>query len=107
MNESDERGIERAIEEAMQRGEFDDLPGKGKPLDLSGYFDAPEDQRVAQMLLRNAGMQPHEIELLNRIAVLEKELSACRDDSRRKEILREIERHRLSFRLLVERARKR
>jgi hypothetical protein len=107
MSDGNERGIEKAIEEAMQRGEFDDLAGKGKPLDLSGYFDAPEEQRVAHMLLRNAGIQPQEIELLNRIAVLEKEISACQDESRRKKILREIERQRLSFRLLVERARKR
>jgi Domain of unknown function (DUF1992) len=25
---------ERRIQEAIERGEFDDLPGKGKPLDL-------------------------------------------------------------------------
>lgn len=107
MSASDGRGIEKAIEEAMQRGEFDNLPGRGKPLDLSAYFDAPEDQRVAQMLLRNAGVQPQEIELLHRIADLNEELAACRDDSRRRAILREIERHRLSFRLRVERARQR
>jgi hypothetical protein len=107
MTEGDERGIERAIEEAMQRGEFDDLAGKGKALDLSGYFDAPEDQRVAHMLLRNAGIQPQEIELLNRIAALEEQLAACGDEARRKQLLREIKGHRLNFRLLVERARKR
>ena len=29
------RNIDEQIRQAMQRGDFDDLPGKGKPLDLS------------------------------------------------------------------------
>ena len=30
-----ESPVERQIREARERGEFDDLPGKGEPLDLS------------------------------------------------------------------------
>ena len=44
---SDEvRGIEELIKNAMARGEFDNLPGKGQPLDLSAHFAAPEDVRM-------------------------------------------------------------
>ena len=32
-----DKSIEAIIREAMERGEFDDLPGKGKPIDLSAY----------------------------------------------------------------------
>ncbi len=34
-----ERAIEKIIREAIERGEFDDLPGAGKPLDLSDADD--------------------------------------------------------------------
>ena len=69
--------IETLIKEAQARGEFDNLPGKGKPDDLTDYFNAPEDVRVAQVMLRSAGMVPVEIELLQEIAAL-KELFASK-----------------------------
>jgi len=34
--------VEEAIRKAQERGEFDNLPGKGKPIDLSEYFETPE-----------------------------------------------------------------
>lgn len=34
-----DRGVDRVIREAIERGEFDDLPGAGKPLDLSDADD--------------------------------------------------------------------
>lgn len=44
---------ERAIEEAIARGAFDDLPGAGKPLHLTGSYD-PE--WWAKDLLRREGI---------------------------------------------------
>ena len=34
--------VESLIKEAQERGEFDNLPGKGKPIDLSAYFETPK-----------------------------------------------------------------
>jgi DnaJ family protein C protein 28 len=54
--------IDRMIRESMERGEFDDLAGSGKPIDLSeNPFEAPE-LRTAHRLLRNAGFAPAWIE---------------------------------------------
>ncbi len=39
--------VEALIREAQERGEFDNLSGKGKPIDLTSYFETPEDVRVA------------------------------------------------------------
>ena len=50
-----DRIVEAIIKEAMERGEFDDLPGKGKPIDLTEYFETPEDVRMANSVLKNAG----------------------------------------------------
>jgi len=54
--------IDQKIREAMERGEFDDLPGKGKPIDTSeNPFEDPE-LRLAHRMLRNAGFAPSWIE---------------------------------------------
>lgn len=49
---------ERKIAEAVSRGEFDDLPGTGRPLDLADDPLVPEDLRVANRILKNAGLSP-------------------------------------------------
>ena len=53
---------ERKIAEAAAQGEFDALPGAGKPLDLEEDPLVPEDQRMANRILRNAGFAPREVE---------------------------------------------
>ncbi len=53
---------EKALREAIEAGEFDNLPGKGQPVDLSeNPFEDP-DLRVVHKLLRNAGFAPAWIE---------------------------------------------
>jgi len=53
---------EKMLREAIENGEFDDLPGKGEPLDLKeNPFEDP-DLRVVHRLLRNAGFAPAWIE---------------------------------------------
>ena len=49
---------ENRIREAFERGEFDDLPGAGKPLDLSDYFNTPAADRMAFSILKSAGALP-------------------------------------------------
>jgi len=54
--------IDRLIRESMERGEFDDLPGSGEPIDLTeNPYDKPE-LRSVHRLLRNAGFAPAWIE---------------------------------------------
>jgi len=47
---NDPEGTEGAIRSAIERGEFDNLKGKGKPLDLNESFDTPEDIRLSYTL---------------------------------------------------------
>jgi DnaJ homolog subfamily C member 28 len=54
--------VDQKIREAMEQGEFDDLEGKGRPLDTSeNPFEDPE-LRLAHRMLRNAGFAPSWIE---------------------------------------------
>ena len=53
---------EKKLREAIENGEFDDLPGKGEPIDLrENPFEDP-DLRTVHRLLRNAGFAPAWIE---------------------------------------------
>jgi DnaJ family protein C protein 28 len=47
--------IEEIIRQAMAEGKFDDLPGKGKPLDLGEEPYVDPDWRLAYYALRDAG----------------------------------------------------
>ncbi len=64
-----ERLAEQKIQEAQARGEFDHLPGAGKPLpeeeDLPGVDPA---LRMAYRVLKNAGYVPEEVRLRREIA---------------------------------------
>lgn len=67
---------ERKIEEAMQEGKFDDLPGKGKPLPLDEEWFAPPELRPAIRLLKSAGVLPDWLERA-------REIERLREDAQR------------------------
>jgi DnaJ family protein C protein 28 len=54
--------VDKKIREAMEQGEFDDLQGKGEPIDLSENPYEDPDLRSAHRTLRNAGFAPSWIE---------------------------------------------
>ncbi len=95
--------VEAIIKEAQERGEFDDLPGKGKPIDLTAYFDTPEEVRLAHSVLKNAGMTPREVDLLKEIAELKQILAAVLDEKKRQEIAKQIQQKQVEFSLMMER----
>jgi hypothetical protein len=101
-----EKIAEQKILEAMSEGEFDDLPGMGRPLQgLAGYFATPEDVRVGYSILKSSGFVPQEIELLKEIAALEARRREG-DPTEQARIGGEIQRVRLKYDLLVEAYRK-
>jgi hypothetical protein len=100
-----ERIAENRIREAMQQGEFDNLPGAGKPVDLEGYFKLPEHLRVAFSILKNANCVPAEVELLNEIATLERQLDAAPEDGKTS-IRRALNDRRTQLAVVLERARR-
>jgi len=59
--------ITQRIEEAMREGKFDNLPGKGKPLDLSPQPYVPADMQMANSLLKNNGLAPAWISERNQV----------------------------------------
>lgn len=89
----------------MERGEFDNLPGKGKPLDLSAYFDTPEDLRVAYALLNGADMLPAEVEILQEIAALKEKSGSTADPAEKARLSKQVQHLQLKFNTLLDRLR--
>src|SRR5262245_59311162 len=82
--------VEQRIREAQEKGEFDDLPGAGRPLELDDDALVPEDLRAAYRLLRNAGFVPPELEAHGEIRQLEQLLRTVDDAGERSSILSRI-----------------
>ncbi|MBA2277465.1 MAG: DUF1992 domain-containing protein [Chloroflexia bacterium] len=72
--------IDSAIEEAKERGEFDNLPGHGKPLRIETNPFAPELD-MAHSRLKNADMAPAWIELGRTIEIETAALAALLDET--------------------------
>ena len=82
---------ERKIAEAIARGELNDLPGEGKPLQLDDDANVPEDLRVAYRILKNAGYVPPEVDSLREIGQLERLIEdKSVDDPAKARLLRKI-----------------
>lgn len=99
-----DEAVEAIIREAMNRGEFENLRGKGKPLDLSTYFETPEEVRLAYTALKNAGLVPEEIRLLQEIAALREQLEKVSDEDERRPIRKIMSDKQLQYNLLMESA---
>jgi hypothetical protein len=70
---------DQKIREAMEQGEFDDLPGKGKPLVLEDDSHLPQDIRLGHKILKNAGCLPPELEIRKEILTIEEMLEGVQD----------------------------
>jgi hypothetical protein len=76
------RKVNDIIEKAMAEGEFDNLPGLGKPIDLEDYFNTPEDLRLGYKMLKENGFRPTEVELFSEIAHLRQQLANAKPADR-------------------------
>ena len=98
-----EKAVEAAIREAQERGDFNNLKGKGRPIDLSAYFETPEELRMAYSLLKNANMAPAEVDLLGEIAALKERLSTTYEEKDRDRIQKLIREKQMQFNIMMER----
>ena len=81
---------EKRIRAAQEEGQFDNLPGKGKPLNLDEDSSVPEDLRLMFKILRNAGCLPTEMAMRKEIYNVRQLLNAAIDEETRREMQREL-----------------
>jgi len=85
-----ERVAEERIRQAMANGDFDDLPGAGKPLRLDDDSMVAPDLRMAYKLLKDAHCLPPQLELQKEILRLKDLLIGIEDKTERTRRVREI-----------------
>jgi DnaJ-like protein len=85
------RIAEQRILEAQREGAFDNLPGRGKPLELEDLSWVPEDLRIGYHVLKNAHVLPPEVELLKDIHSLEDLLKHVEDEGERRSLAKSIQ----------------
>ncbi|RPI33210.1 MAG: DUF1992 domain-containing protein [Nitrospiraceae bacterium] len=81
---------EQRIREAIENGEFENLKGMGKPLDLGDESWIPEDLRMAYRVLKNAGCLPAELELRKEVMTLRELIDTIDDNKERIKKIREL-----------------
>ena len=85
------RIAEERIKEAQRAGAFDNLPGKGKPLELEDLSWVPEDLRIGYLVLKNAHVLPPEAQLLKDIHTIEDLLKHVEDEGERRALAKSIQ----------------
>ena len=110
----DERGSSRSVDAlvriaeakiraAIEAGELDDLPGKGRPLELDDDRGVPADLRMAFRVLKRANVLPEELLLRKEIVSLEAMIVACEDEREARRLTSVRSAKALRYRTLVER----
>ncbi len=102
-----ESAIEEKIKQAIARGDFDNLAGSGKPLDLDAYFNTPEDVRMGYSVLKSNDFVPEEIEMLREIGNLRTQLKDSTDESEKAILGKKLNEKSLALALIFERNKKR
>ena len=85
-----EKLVEDRIKKAQLKGDFENLPGAGKPLELADDQHIPEDLRLAYKILKNADCLPPEIELKKEILRTEDLLVNVKDEAERYRTLKKL-----------------
>jgi hypothetical protein len=95
--------VEQKIREAQEAGEFDDLEGAGRPVNLDAYFNTPAELRAGYAVLKNAGVLPQEAALVKELNETAARLEDCRDEKERARLRGALQDLQLKYDLWVER----
>ena len=87
----------------MARGEFDNLEGKGKPLNLDAYFATPEDLRVGYSVLKSNKFVPEEVDRLKEIGALKEKIKNCTSEEEKKKLTKLLNEKQLALTMILER----
>lgn len=85
-----EKIVEERIQQAQKKGEFDNLPGSGKPLKFEDDSYITEELRLAYKILKNADCIPPEIELKKEINQMEDLLSKMDDTAEKYRTIKKL-----------------
>ncbi|MRG87435.1 DnaJ family domain-containing protein [Salinibacillus xinjiangensis] len=96
---------EERIKEAINKGDMENLPGKGKPLELEDLSMIPEDLRSGYIMMKNAGMLPEEMQLKKEMVTLEDLIRSCEDEATKRDYKQKLSQKKIRFHSLMEKRR--
>ena len=82
--------VEERIRRAQKKGEFENLEGTGKPLNLAADQAVAEELRLAYKILKNADCLPPEIEVKKEIQQTEALLAGMTDTAEKYRTLKKL-----------------
>ncbi|MGX1982057.1 uncharacterized protein DUF1992 [Thermolongibacillus altinsuensis] len=92
---------EEKIREAIKNGEFDQLPGFGKPLEIEDISHVPEELRTGYLMLKNAGYISEEVDLKKELMTIEDLLRCCDDEKEKERLTRKLNEKLLRFNAIM------
>lgn len=84
------RLAENRILQAIEAGEFDNLQGKGQPLNLEDDSHIPPELRMAYKILKNADCLPPELVLRQEVVQLQDLVAALPDEAEKLKQMRRL-----------------
>lgn len=95
------RITEDKIKEAYEKGEFDNLPGFGKPLPPDPLERIPEHLRMTYKVLQNAGYQPEDLNWRNEMKAMEEAIKKAVNPLEKEKLEKALEQKRLQSNQLL------
>ena len=99
--------IEKQIQQAIAEGKFDNLEGKGKPINLDAYFATPEDVRVGYSVLKSQKFAPEEAYRLKEIGDLKEQIKACGNEAEKQKLVKALNEKMMALSIILERNKRR
>lgn len=105
MNEIFASIAEAKIREAIEKGELNNLPGKGKPVTIESMLFVPPDERLAFSIMKNSGIEPVEVALKREIEEIRQSVTMCSDESEREKLEKKLRETSIRYGVLMEKRR--
>ncbi|WP_054636738.1 DUF1992 domain-containing protein [Thalassobacillus sp. C254] len=93
---------EERIKASIEKGEFSNLRGAGKPLVIENDSMIPDELRMGYKIMKNAGFLPEELQLKKEMITLKELLSCCDDENEQTELKEKLSQKALRFHQLAE-----
>jgi hypothetical protein len=92
---------EDRIKRAYKDGEFENLPGYGKPLNLEDLSAVPEELRMAYQLLKNSGFSHEGNKLRQEVMTIEDLIRKCEDPEEQAQLSQQLGQKLLKYNKLM------
>jgi succinate dehydrogenase/fumarate reductase flavoprotein subunit len=96
---------EERIKKGYKEGEFENLPGFGKPLPHDELSHVPDDLRMAYRMMKNAGYTEEDNALKQEMSTIEDLIKKCEDPAEKKELQKQLNQKLLQFNSIMSKRR--